>query len=111
MRAWLLLVLLGSLIALIWVRGWRPPDRYNPWAPLDLRAAPDRFLRYKLRRLAADPPRCLAALRQAGVEFAPVADREGPGGCGWHDAVRLRSTGVTGLSSPALVSCPLAATL
>ena len=63
MRAWLLLILLGSLVALVWVRGWRPPDRYNPWAPLDLRAEPDRFLRYKMHRLAADPPRCLAALR------------------------------------------------
>ena len=111
MRAWLLLILLGSLVALIWVRGWRPPDRYNPWAPLDLRAEPDRFLRYKMRRLAADPTRCLAALRQADARFSPVPDRAGPGGCGWHDAVRLRGTGVAMLSSPAVMSCPLAATL
>jgi hypothetical protein len=111
MRGWLLLVLLGSLVALVWVRGWRPPDRYNPWAPLDLRAEPDRFLRYKMRRLAADPPRCLATLRQAGARFAPLPDRDGPGGCGWHDAVRLRDTGVSALSSPTVMSCPLAATL
>jgi hypothetical protein len=111
MRAWLLLVLLGSLIALVWVNGWRPPDRYNPWAPLDLRAPPDHFLRYKVRRLAANPARCLAALRLAGVPFSSVPDRGGPGGCGWRDAVRLRGTGTTLLSSPAVVSCPLAATL
>jgi hypothetical protein len=111
MRAWLLLILLGSLIALAWVRGWRPPDRYNPWAPLDLRAEPDPFLRYKLRRLAADPPRCRVALQRAGARFTSVDDRHGPGDCGWHDAVRLRGTGVAVLSSPAVMACPLAATL
>lgn len=35
------------------------PARYNPWAPLNLIAKPDVFLRYKLRRLG----RCINITR------------------------------------------------
>ncbi|HET6804386.1 MAG TPA: extensin family protein [Frateuria sp.] len=111
MRAFLLFLLLLALLALVWSRGWRPPDRYNPWAPLDLRAPPDPFLHYKLERLAHDPRACRAALARAGARFDPLPDRRGPGACGWTDAVRLRGTGKATLVRPAVVTCPLAATL
>lgn len=111
MRAFLLFLLLLALLGLVWSRGWRPPDRYNPWAPLDLRAPPDLFFRYKLGRLASDPRACRVALAQAGARFEPVPDHAGPGGCGWTDAVRLRGTGQARLGHPAIVTCPLAATL
>jgi hypothetical protein len=111
MRARWLLVLLSSLAVLVWASGWRPPDRYNPWAPLDLRAAPDVFLRYKLRRLGEDPARCRAALRDAGAVFAPLPDHEEASGCGWRDAVRLSAIGDARLSSPAMLSCSLTASL
>jgi hypothetical protein len=111
MRAFLLFLLLLALLALVWSRGWRPPDRYNPWAPLDLRAPPDLFFRYKLDRLAREPQACRAALAQAGARFDALPDRSGSGGCGWIDAVRLRSTGRVALGQPAIVTCPLAATL
>lgn len=111
MRAFLLFLLLLSLLALTWWRGWRPPDRFNPWARLDLREPPDRFVRYKLRRLDEQPAQCLAVLRQAGARFDALPDRDGPGQCGWTDAVRLRGTGVASLSSPTVVTCPLAASL
>ncbi len=111
MRGWLLFALLLALAALVWSRGWHPPDRYNPWAPLDLRAPPDLFLRYKLARLDADPPQCNAALSAAGATFQPVPDRDVGNGCGWHDAVRLRGTGTAMLATPALVTCRLAASL
>lgn len=111
MRAFLLFLLLLSLLALTWSRGWRPPDRFNPWARLDLRAPPDRFFRYKLRRLGEQPALCRAALRQAGASFDALPDRHGPGQCGWHDAVRLAGTGVASLSPSAVVTCPLAASL
>jgi hypothetical protein len=111
MRAFLLFLLLLALLALVWSRGWRPPDRYNPWAPLDLRAPPDVFFRYKLSRLASDPGACEATLRQAGASFVRVPDRAGPGACGWAAAVRLRGTGTARLARPAIVTCPLAATL
>jgi hypothetical protein len=111
MRAFLLFLLLLALLALVWSRGWRPPDRYNPWAVLDLRAPRDVFFRYKLERLGREPRACRAALAQAGARFEPVPDSTGPGACGWVDAVRLRGTGETKLVRPAIVTCPLAATL
>jgi hypothetical protein len=111
MRALLLFVLLLALLALVWSRGWRPPDRYDPWAPLDLRAPPDLFLHYKLDRLARQPVACRAALLRAGARFDPLPDRTGPGACGWTDAVLLRGTGQAMLQRPAIVTCPLAATL
>lgn len=111
MRAWLLFLLLLALVGLVWTRGWRPPDRYNPWATLDLRAEPDPFFRYKMMRLANDPARCRAALTEAGADFTPLADREEAGGCGWRDAVRLRGTGHAQLQRSTIVTCPLAASL
>lgn len=111
MRAFLLFLLLLALLALVWSRGWRPPDRYNPWAPLDVRAPPDLFFRYKLQRLARDPAACVAALARAGARFESLPDRTLPNGCGWSAAVRLRATGVARLQRPAIVTCPLAATL
>jgi hypothetical protein len=111
MRAFLLFLLLLALVALVWSRGWRPPDRYDPWAPLDLRAPPDLFFRYKLRRLSGDPHACTTALAQAGARFDVLPGRNGAGTCGWTDAVRLRATGMAKLAPPAIVTCPLAATL
>ncbi|SEO99260.1 Uncharacterized conserved protein [Luteibacter sp. UNC138MFCol5.1] len=111
MRALLLLVLLLSLCALVWTSGWRPPDRYNPWAPLDLRATPDAFLRFKLARLDDDPAMCRAAIREGGAAFVPVPDRHEVSGCGWTDAVRLSAIGPATFASPVTVTCPLAASL
>lgn len=111
MRAWLLFMLLLSLTALVWARGWRVPDRCNPWAPLDLKAEPDAFLRYKLQRLDEDPAMCRAAIHDAGAVFTPVADHEEAGGCGWSNAVRLSAISGARLSSSAVVTCPLAASL
>ncbi len=111
MRAWLLFALLLSLAALILSQGWRPPDRYNPWAPLDLQAAPDAFFRYKLQSLTEDPAMCRAAIRDAGAVFTALTDREEASGCGWHNAVRLTAVGDTQLDSAVIVTCPLAASL
>ncbi|WP_369926396.1 extensin family protein [Xanthomonas sp. NCPPB 2632] len=111
MRALLLFALLLSLLALVWTRGWRPPDRYNPWAPMDLTAPPDAFLRYKLDRLGGNPAMCRAALRHAGADVVPLADREEASGCGWRDAVRVSALGEARLASPVVLTCPLAAAM
>lgn len=111
MRASLLFLLLLALAAIVWQGGWRPPDRFNPWATLDLRAEPDPFLHYKLARLGGDTAACRAVLAQAGARFTSVPDRVEPSGCGWTGAVRLLGTGEANLSSPAILSCPLAASL
>jgi len=111
MRPLLLFILLLALVALAWSRGWRPPDRYNPWARLDLAAEPDMFLRFKLGRLGDDPAMCKVAIGEAGAVFTPVADRKEPNGCGWTDAVRLSAIGPARLASPATLTCPLAASM
>lgn len=111
MRPLLLFSLLLALIALVWTSGWRPPDRFNPWAPLDLKAEPDMFLRFKLARLGDDPAMCRTALRDAGAVFSTLTDRKEASGCGWTDAVRLSAVGGVRLSSPATVTCPLAASM
>lgn len=111
MRALWLFLLLIAIVGLVWASGWRPPDRYNPWAPLDLKAEPDLFLRYKLARLGSHGATCRAAIADAGAVFTPLADHEEPTGCGWTDAVRLSAIGDTRLSSPAMLTCPLAASL
>lgn len=111
MRAFPLFILLLALIALAWQRGVRVPDRFNPWAPLSVKATPNLLTRFKLHRLASRPQLCRAVLRRSGAEFTPVPDRSGNHGCGWHDAVRLRATGRARLQRPALVTCPLAVSL
>ena len=111
MRALLLFALLVALCALAWSRGWRPPDRYNPWAPLDLAAEPDMFLRFKLARLGDDPVQCRAALRHGGAVFTPLPDRDESSGCGWNDAVRLSAIGPARFASPVTLTCPLAASM
>ncbi len=111
MRAFLLFVLLLALTALAWQRGVRVPDRFNPWAPLDVKAAPNLLTRFKLHRLTSHPRLCRTVLRRSGAKFARVPDRSTEHGCGWHDAVRLQTTRRARLQRPALVTCPLAVSL
>lgn len=111
MRALLLFVLLLALAALAWQSGIRLPDRYDPWAPLDVKAAPNLLTRFKLHRLVSRPALCLAVLRRSGAAFTSVPDHSDGHGCGWRNAVRLRTVGRARLQPPALLSCPLAVSL
>ncbi len=67
MRAFLLFILLLALVALAWQRGVRVPDRFNPWAPLNVKATPNLLTRFKLRRLASRPKLCRRILRRSGA--------------------------------------------
>ena len=62
--AWAVGLALAALAGL-WMAGWRPPYRYNPWAPMDLQAPPGPFLGVRLYRLNRDPAQCLRALAQS----------------------------------------------
>ena len=54
----MLLLLAGAAVLGVW-RGWVPlPAEWNPWAPLDVRAAPNLLTRFKLGRLQDDPALC-----------------------------------------------------
>src|SRR3954469_13776062 len=111
MRALWLFIALLMLVALAWASGWRPPDRFNPWAPLDLAAEPDVFVRFKLTRLGDDPATCHASLHGAGAVFTPLADDAEASGGGWTNAVRLTAIGDARLASPVMLTCPLAASM
>lgn len=83
------------------------PDRFNPWAPLDVMAAPGLLTDYKLARARSEPARCLAALAQTAMQYDVLPDRATAPGCGFENAVRLKSAGVR-IGAPLLLSCPMA---
>ena len=83
------------------------PEQYNPLAPLDPQAPPDRWADFKLARAKSDPTRCLAALARTDLRYEPVPDRSTGEGCGFTNAVRLQSAAVR-LGGPITLSCPMA---
>lgn len=86
------------------------PERFNPWAPLDVAAPPNFLTATKLARARADPQRCLAALAQTGMRYSPLPDRVTGPGCGFENAVLLRDARVK-LGAPVSLSCPMALSL
>ncbi len=85
----------------------RLPDRYNPWAPLDVYETPGFLTRFKMERALASPTACLAALGQTRMKYDVLPDRTTGPGCGFDNAVLLRSGPVRLQPAPAL-SCPMA---
>jgi hypothetical protein len=83
------------------------PERFNPWAPLDVMAAPDFLTAYKLARARSEPARCLNALAQTAMQYDMLPDRTTGPGCGFDNAVRLRAAGVR-FGAPLSLSCPMA---
>jgi hypothetical protein len=51
------------------------PERFNPWAPLDVMAEPDWLTGFKLARARREPTRCLAALARTACNTTccPIA--------------------------------------
>jgi hypothetical protein len=86
------------------------PERFNPFAPLDVLAEPNFLTSYKLARARREPSACLAALAQTGMAYEPLPDRATGPGCGFTNAVRLQNMGANGmrLGAPVSLSCPLA---
>ena len=102
------LALLISALGLAWAlrEGWlEVPDRYNPWAALDLAAAPNLLSGMKLRRAQRDSSHCVALLGTSGLHFERVPDRVNGPGCALQDAVRLTRGRETLLRTPVLLSC------
>lgn len=84
------------------------PERYNPWAPLDIQATPNLLTRLKLGRLDANPGQCLAVLAGTGLRFTPMPDRGSAEGCALVNTVRVSRSEV-GFGSGFTATCPLAA--
>jgi hypothetical protein len=108
---WLGLALCAAVVAAVaWAVATgavKVPERFNPWAPLDATAPPDWLTGFKLARARSEPARCLAALARTGMQYDLLPDRETGPGCGFDNAVRLRSAGVRLNPAPSL-SCPMA---
>jgi hypothetical protein len=83
------------------------PERFNPWSPLDVMAAPTVLTSYKLARARNEPVRCLDALSRTGMQYELLADRTTGPGCGFDNAVRLRAAAIR-FGAPLSLSCPMA---
>jgi len=89
-----------------WWQGWRLPDAWNPWAPLDVRQPPNVLTSWKLDRLRDDPQLCSTVLATSGLRYSRQADTSS-GSCPLTNVVRVEGAAVT-LSSSFLATCPVA---
>lgn len=101
--------LAGGGLRLAHLRGWLPPGD-DPWARLDLGAAPGLFTARQLRTLSDDPVACLAVLKAAPIDFAPIPDQPILDGCGFADALRYRGEKAR-FREPVALTCAMAAGL
>ncbi len=106
--ALLVLLALAGAAAGVWGGLIAVPPRYDPWAPLDLRAEPDWLTGFKLSRLERDPEQCRAAVGSTGLHFASVLDRESGENCALQGVVRVSRSDLA-FSSGFLATCGLAA--
>lgn len=108
MRPAMALLLIGLLAAgLAWYQGWRLPDAWSPWAPLDVKQPPNLLSAYKLSRLRNDPQLCEQALATSSLRYRKQADSPASAKCPLSDVLRIEA-GQARLSSSFLASCPLA---
>jgi hypothetical protein len=108
---WLVLIAAMGVAAALW-QGWlalpswlTPPPQWNPWAPLDVRQAPNRLTTWKLARLRSDPQLCAQALASSPLNYRAQADTAGQ--CPLRDVIRVQGSDVQ-LSSSFLATCPMA---
>ena len=107
-------LLAAGLFATAPGESWRLPDRWNPWSPLDVGAAPNLLTPMKLSRASDDAPRCVAALATSGWRFESLPDTRPAPGCGLAGAVRTRprlAAESPALGPPLVLSCPAALSL
>ncbi|EJM07845.1 MULTISPECIES: extensin-like domain-containing protein [unclassified Pseudomonas] len=103
---WLVLLMIGGAAVSVW-RGWLDvPPQWNPWAPLDVKAAPNWLTGYKLMRLRSDPELCAQALSSSDLRVTRQSDSP-DAKCPLIGALRVQG-GEVALSSSFLASCPLA---
>ena len=101
----LLFLLLVALAAwALWSGALRVPERWNPWAPLRIDAAPNLLTHFKLDRAVSDRDACRAALAQAALDATPLEDRVTGDGCGFDNALRIARTSVA-VGEPFALSC------
>ena len=106
----LLAAVAGSAIALVHSGTVRIPDRWNPWAPLQIGEPPNLLTRYKLSRLDDDDALCRRTIAQAGFRYEWLPDRSSAPGCVVSNALRIDATSVS-IGTPITLSCRSAVAL
>ena len=112
LRRFLLLLLLVSILLAVPLaiqQKWLDvPPRWDPWAPLDIRVAPNLLTAFKLWRLQDDPALCRQTLATSPLRYTALADSAPTVDCPLQNSLRIQASGVR-LSSSFIASCPLAA--
>ncbi|GLZ87099.1 hypothetical protein Pres01_31500 [Metapseudomonas resinovorans] len=103
------LAALALLLAPTLERGWRLelPPRWNPWAPLDVREAPNLVTRFKLSRLQGDRELCRLALTSSPLRYAALLDSAPVAGCPLSNSVRISASDLA-FNSSFIATCELA---
>lgn len=86
------------------------PQRFSPFAPLDLGARDAWFLDVRLAALKSDAGLCAAVLKAPVIAAGAIDDQPLAQGCGWRNAVRVNELGGARVQIEKL-SCPMAAAL
>jgi hypothetical protein len=68
------------------------PERFNPWATLDVAAEPNWLTRHKLNRLSKDANLCQQVLATTDFQYSPIEDNSTGDACGFFNAVRISRT-------------------
>ncbi len=84
------------------------PQKWSPFAPIDLASSDQWFIDLRLSTLRRDRTSCLAVLKKPYVTARPIIDRPIKRGCGWRNAVRIYEAGDAKVSA-AQITCELAA--
>lgn len=88
----------------LWSGRIQVPERLDPWAPLDIAAAPNLLTPFKLARASADPVACRTALAAAQMRMTALPDRRTGPGCGFENAFRIERTSLS-VGEPFSLSC------
>jgi hypothetical protein len=88
------LVLLAAAAGVLAVRSGllTIPERFNPWAELDVNAPPNFLTRFKLARLTNDETLCRKVLASTHLDYERLSDRSTGPRCGLRNAVRIDRT-------------------
>jgi hypothetical protein len=68
------------------------PQRFSPFAPLNISEPTAWFLDFRLAALKQDRALCAAVLRAPAIEASAVDDQPYKDGCGWKNAVKIATT-------------------
>ncbi len=86
------------------------PDRYSPFATVDLEDPYAFFVDWRLSQLGADRATCKRVFASPLIKARPAADKPIRDGCGWVNAFRVSELAGARLS-PIVLRCPEAAAL